>query len=158
MEDGDEEKGLRVNMGKTNILVSGINEDVQMKTEKDLCGVCQTGEGRNAIFCGGCKRWVHKKCSGIKGPLRADPEFRCARCLGTALVIDGIEETEVEVGNKKLEVIPEFCYIGNMLTAGGGCDHTLQMCMGQVPPIATSSQQPSAPFWSEVRCTQHTRV
>ena len=122
-----------------------------MKTRKELCGVCQTGEGRNAIFCGGCQCWVHKKCSGIKGPLRADPELRCAPCLGTALAIYGKEDTEVGVGNEKLKVIPEFCYIGNMLTAGGGCEHTLQMCMRQVPPIATSSQQPpSAPFWSGV--------
>ena len=29
---------------------------------------------------------------------------------------------EVEVGNKKLEVVPEFCYLGDMLSAGGGCE------------------------------------
>ena len=26
--------------------------------------------GSNAIFCGGCNRWVHMQCSDIKGPLR----------------------------------------------------------------------------------------
>ena len=111
------------------------------------CGVCQSGVGSsNAIFCDGCKRWVHKKCSGIKGPLRPDPEFRCARCLGTPWAIDEREVSEVEVGNEKLEVVPEFCYLGDMLSAGGGCDHMLQMCMGQVPPIASPSHQPpSAP-------------
>ena len=76
----------------------------------------------NAIFCSGCKRWVHKKCSGIKGPLRPDPEFRCAWCLGTARPIDEREVSEFEVGNKKLEVVPEFCYLGDMLSAGGGCE------------------------------------
>ena len=108
---------------------------------------CQSGVGSsNAIFCGGCKRWVHKKCSGIKGPLRPDPEFRCARCLGTARAIDEREVSEVEVGNEKLEVVPEFCYLGDMLSAGGGCDHMLQMCMGPVLPVASPSQQPpSAP-------------
>ena len=30
--------------------------------------------------------------------------------------------SEVEVGNKKLEVVPEFCYLGDMLSAGGGCE------------------------------------
>ena len=106
-----------------------------------------SGDGSsNAIFCGGCKRWVHKKCSGIKGPLRHDPEFRCTGCLGTAQAIDEREVSEFEVGNEKLEVVPEFCYLGDMLSAGGGCDHTLQLCMGQVPPIATPSHQPpSAP-------------
>ena len=26
------------------------------------------------------------------------------------------------IGDKKLEVIPEFCYLGDMLSAGGGCE------------------------------------
>ena len=117
-----EKKGLRVNMGKTKIMESGINLDVLKKSGKYPCGVCQSGVGSsNAIFCGGCKRWVHKKCSGIKGPLRPDPEFRCARCLGTARAIDEREVSEVEVGNEKL-VVPEFCYLWDMLSAGGGCE------------------------------------
>ena len=118
-----EKKGLRVNMGKTKIMESGINLDVLKKSGKYPCGVCQSGVGSsNAIFCGGCKRWVHKKCSGIKGPLRPDPVFRYARCLGTARAIDEREVSEVEVGNEKLEVVPEFCYLGDMLSAGGGCE------------------------------------
>ena len=55
-------------------------------------------------------------------------EFRCARCLGTAWAIDErevseveIEVSEVEIRNEKLEVVPEFCYLGDMLSAGGGC-------------------------------------
>ena len=57
-----EKKGLRVNMGKTKILVSGINLDLMnKKSGKDPCGVCQTGVGSNALFNGGCKRWGHKK-------------------------------------------------------------------------------------------------
>ena len=64
---------------------------------------------------------VHKKCSGIKGSLRPDPEFRCTRCLGTARAIDEREVSEDEVGNEKLEVVPEFCYLGDMLSAGGCC-------------------------------------
>ena len=119
--------------------MSGINLDVIKESGKDHCGVCQTVVGSNAIFCGGCKRWVNNKCSGVKGPLCPDPEFRCARCLGTARAFD--EREDVEVGNEKLKVVPEFCYFGHMLSAGlrwlrAGCDHTLQICMGQVPPIA----------------------
>ena len=49
-------------------------------------------------------------------------EFRCARCLGTARVFDGREVSEVEVGNEKLEVVLMFCYLGDMLSAGGGCE------------------------------------
>ena len=32
------------------------------------------------------------------------------------------EVSEVEVGHEKLEVVPEFCYLGDMLSAGGGCE------------------------------------
>ena len=54
---------------------------------------------------------MHKKCSGIKGRLLPESEFTCAQCLGTARAIDGRQSLEVEVGNEKLEVVPEFCYL-----------------------------------------------
>ena len=119
---GMEKKGLRVNMGKTKVLMSGYNLDVLKKSGKDPCGVCLSGTGRNCIFCSGCSRWIHKKCSGLSGALREDPDYRCPRCLGTARPIDGRPTTEVDLGGEKLEVVPQFCYLGDMLSAGGGCD------------------------------------
>ena len=106
-----ERKDLRVNMGKTKIMVSGPNLDLLKKSGKDPCGFCQTGVGRNAIFCGGCLSWIHKKCSGIKGPLRPDPDFRCARWLGKARPIDGRLVKEVQFDDETVEAVPEFCYI-----------------------------------------------
>ena len=47
-----EKKGLRVNMGKTKIMVSGMDLDLLKKSGKDPCGVCQKGVGSNAIFRG----------------------------------------------------------------------------------------------------------
>ena len=109
-----EKKGLRVNMGKTKIMESGINLDVLKKSGKYPCGVCQSGVGSsNAIFCGGCKRWVHKKCSGIKGPLRPDPEFRCARCLGTARAIDEKEKFQrLRLETKSLKLSQSSATLG----------------------------------------------
>ena len=75
-----------------------------------------------AIFCGACLSWIHKKCSGIKGPLCPDPDFRCARCLGKARPIDGRLVKEVQVDDETVEAVPEFCYLGDMLSAGGGCE------------------------------------
>ena len=117
-----ERKGLRVNMGKTKIMVSGPNLDLLKKSGKDPFGVCQTGVGTNAIFCGGCLSWIHKKCSGIKGPLRPDPDFRCVRCLRKARPIDGRLVKEVQVDDETVEAVPEFCYLGDMLSVGGGCE------------------------------------
>ena len=67
---------LRMNMGKTKIMVGGLDLDLLKRSGKVPCGVCQKGVGSNAILsCGGCLRWIHKKCSDIKGPY---PDFRCA--------------------------------------------------------------------------------
>ena len=35
--------------------------------------------------------------------------------------IDGRPQSEVQVGPDKLEVVASFCYLGDMLSAGGGC-------------------------------------
>ena len=68
MEDRDGEKGPTCEHGENKIMESGCNRDVLKKSGKYPCGVCLTGVGStNAILCDGCERWVHKKCSGIKG-------------------------------------------------------------------------------------------
>ena len=130
-----EKKGLRVNIGKTKIMESGINLDVLKKSGKypvvsvsqELVALMQSSV---VAASAGCVR----NTVALKDP--------CTLTLGTARAIDEREVSEVEVGNEKLEVVPEFCYLGDMLSAGAGCDHTLQMCMGQVSPIASPSHQP----------------
>ena len=37
-------------MGKTTIMVSGLDLDLLKRSGKDPCGVCQKGVGSNAIF------------------------------------------------------------------------------------------------------------
>ena len=106
-----EKKGLRVNAGKTKIMICGMGLDA----------ICRTGVGSNSIFCNGCKHWVHKKCSGLKH-LTKEPDYRCTRCRGTARPLDGRPQKEVQVGPDKLEVVASFCYLGDMLSAAGGCE------------------------------------
>ena len=45
--------------------------------------------------------------------------------LGNARPIDGRPQSEVQVGPDKLEVVASFCYLGDMLSAGGGCEMTV---------------------------------
>ena len=40
--------------------------------------------------------------------------------MGNALLIDGGLQSEVQVGPDKPEVVASFCYLGDMLSAGGG--------------------------------------
>ena len=41
---------------------------------------------------------------------------------GTARPLDGRPQREVQVGPDKLEVVASFCYLGDMLSAAGGCE------------------------------------
>ena len=79
-----EAKGLRVNMGKTKIMVSGVNLQTLKDSGEYPCSVCRKGVGSNSIYCAGCSHWVHKKCSGVTGSLKSNPDYRCSRCKGTA--------------------------------------------------------------------------
>ena len=45
----------------------------------------------------------------------------CTRCLDQARPIDGRPITQVEVGGTLLDMDASFCYLGDMLCAGGGC-------------------------------------
>ena len=89
-----EKKGLRVNAGKTKIMICGMGLDLLQNSGEFPCAVCRTGVGSNSIFCNGCKHWVHKKCSRLKG-LTKDPDYKCTRCQGTARPLDGRPQREV---------------------------------------------------------------
>ena len=112
-----EKKGLRVNEGKTKIMICGTGLDLLQSSSKFPCGVCRTGVGSNSIFCNGSK---HKKCSGLKY-LKKDPDYRCTWCQESAHPWDGRPQKEVQVGPDKLEV-SSLCYLGDMLSAAGGCE------------------------------------
>jgi len=65
--DNVENRGMRVNMNKTKVMISGKQQKVTQKVAKWPFGVCHTGAGNNSIQCTSCQKWVHRKCSGIKG-------------------------------------------------------------------------------------------
>ena len=143
-----EEKGLRVNAGKTKIMICGTELDLLQSSGEFPCAVCRTGVGSNSIFCKGCKHWVHKKCTGLKR-LTEDPDYRCTRCQGRP-------QREVQVGSDKLEVVASFCYLGDMLSAAGGCElSTTTNRLEEVQAAETSSVFPP-PFFQDTRpCVQH---
>ena len=116
-----EEKRLRVNAGKMKIMICGMGLDLLQSSGEFPCAICHTGVGSNSIFCNGCMHWVHKKCIGLKY-LTKDPDYRCTWCQGTAHALDGRPQREVQVGPDKLKVVAFFCYLGDMLSAAGGCE------------------------------------
>ena len=143
-------------------MISGAGLDVLHDCGASPCTVCQSGVGANSISCSQCKLWVHKKCSSIKGRLNVTPDYVCSRCLDKARPIDGRPITPVEVDGTLLDVEACFCYLGDMLSAGGGCALAIATRCStawgkfrKLLPILTSSSSSSSWKWTGFRleCT-----
>ena len=76
-----EGKWLQVNMGKTNVQVSGPRFDKLEESGRDHCAVCPKYVDKNSILCGGCSSWVHKRWSGVSGIFKPNTSLRCKRCM-----------------------------------------------------------------------------
>ena len=125
-------------------MICGTGLDLLQSSGEYPCAVCRTGVGNNCIYCNGCKLWVHKKCSGLQG-LTPNPDYRYAGCMENARPIYGRPQNEVQVGPDKLEVVASFCYLGDMLSAGGGCEIGVTTCvekawkkLRELQPVLTS--------------------
>ena len=56
-----ESKGLRVNLGKTNVMVSGsiTTKDGMSESKVDPCRVCSLRANTNLVLCVHCGKWIH---------------------------------------------------------------------------------------------------
>ena len=78
-KDNVESKRMRVNMNKTKVMISVERQKVRQKTVRWPCGVCSKCIGSNSLHCTSCQKWVHKKCSGIKGSMsKVAKSFICS--------------------------------------------------------------------------------
>jgi len=80
-----ENRGMRVNMNKTKVMISGERQKPVQKAAKWPCGVCGRSVGINSIQCTSCQKWVYKKCSGIKGSMyKVMKSFICRGCSSSS--------------------------------------------------------------------------
>jgi hypothetical protein len=115
-----EAKGLRVNVAKTKVMKCAVQSGQVEKSGRWPCAICWKGVGANSIWCEGCKQWVHKICSGIRGALSGTVGFRCNVCKGKSVKRVGILDTLSVDGVGDFEWVKKFCYLGDMIGAGGG--------------------------------------
>ena len=72
-------------------------------------GVCGRGVGSNSIQCTSCHKWVHKKCSGIKGSMyKVMKSFICRGC-SNPVISTGRSSVDISA-SANLEVVDKFCY------------------------------------------------
>lgn len=84
-------------------------------------------------LCSVCNLWVHKKY-GIVGRLANNPLYVCLRCLRTGRLIDGRLATNIVVNGSELDAPSKFCYLGDMLSAGGGCNQAIKAHINDIDP------------------------
>ena len=128
-KDALEKKGLRVNVAKTKVMRCDNEADEIVKCGEFPCGVCGKGVRANSIQCLVCKSWIHKRCSKIKGKLKSNLDFKCAKCVKVVneqRKIDSKRKLTLE-DNVELDCVNEFCYLGDMIGSGGGARHAAVM-------------------------------
>ena len=97
------DKGLKVNTGKSKVMVGNSGGKMIVDSEKWPCWKrVQT----NSFQCTVCKKWIHKRCSGVCGDLsQVANVFRCRQCdrtiqktdLAENLMVDGETYEYVEL-------------------------------------------------------------
>ena len=116
-------KGLRVNAGKTKVMQCQVSKFQSEDSGEYPCVVCRKGV-KNVILCMEYLRWVHKRCRGITGKLKSNVDFHCRRYLeGEHGLFQSVLLKEVV----KLECVPKFCYLGDILGSGGGADEVASL-------------------------------
>ena len=68
-----ESKGLKINMEKTKMMVSGSSEDAPVQSGRHPCVVRGSGVGVNTVLCTRCGKWCHKPWSRIQQRITAYP-------------------------------------------------------------------------------------
>ena len=105
-----ERRALKVNIGKTKLMVTGKRNEM-LRSGRYPCGVCRQRVGQNSIICTDCQYWCHWRCSGLRA-VREDPNFRCPACTGQV-----VQEVEVDnalrIDGETVEEVKEFCYLGD---------------------------------------------
>jgi len=111
-------------MNKTKVMIRGEWQKVTQKAIRWPCGVCGRGIGNNSIQCTSCQKWVHGKCSGIKGGMyKVMKTFICRVCVNPVI---GSGCTSVDIGvNANLELMDKFCCLGDMLSVDGDAEFEL---------------------------------
>ncbi|XP_006813953.1 uncharacterized protein LOC102807557, partial [Saccoglossus kowalevskii] len=100
-----ESKGLKVNLRKTKVMVSGTEEKA-------------LGKGK---FSAVCEMWevdTWEMCKVKRVTQRLAQDFACGRCKnGVGRVVEQEEKLCDEV-----ETVKEFTYLGDKVSVGGGCE------------------------------------
>ena len=112
---------MRVNLGKTKLMVSGMEEEAfASKIPVDPCGVCGTRVTSNSVLCTACGKWVHARCTEKKkAAVYLNKNFVCKKCRSVVKNFKGPADEKLCDG---VETVSKFTYLGGKLNATGLCE------------------------------------
>ena len=55
-----EQRGLKINMEKTKLMVTGNKAREGIQSGRWPCGCCGRGVGSNSVLCMNCNKWCHQ--------------------------------------------------------------------------------------------------
>ena len=134
-------KILRVNIGKTKVLISGpglCRVSQWSRHTPFSVGVVPVGSTRNAVV-------------SLALCMKPDPSFRCKWFSRQSRPVDGRPMTEVTMSRETLEVVPSFSYVGDCLSSGGSELASVTRCRvawdkcNELLPTLTPAHFPSPP-------------
>ena len=67
--------------------------------------------------------------SGIKGKRKPDPNFQCKICSSGIQDLPIVDHKKMDMdmdGDGILEMVQQFCYLGDMIGAGGGTEEAVR--------------------------------
>ena len=56
-----------MNAGKSKVMVGSSVGKMIVNSGKWPCGVCGKGVHANSVQCTVCIKWIHRRCSGVRG-------------------------------------------------------------------------------------------
>ena len=117
-------RGMKVNIGKTKLLVSGKKSRETTSSGQYPCAVCNRGVGVNSILCTSCNKWCHKRCTGLCS-FAGITAYTCPVCSGALQQTTWTDESIV-LDSGTIEEVSQFCYLGDMLDCEGGAEKAVR--------------------------------
>ena len=100
---------MRVNLGKTKLMVSGMEEET-FDSKIDPCGMCETRAMSNLVLCKVCGKWVQARCMDKKKvAVYLNKNFVCKKCRSMVKNFKGPDK----ILSDGVETVSKFSYLGD---------------------------------------------